>query len=497
MYHNSRVESWNQISSHLWTFFCRTPSPFSNLFIAFLWEDGRGRMGFVCRLLFDLEDAFFVWSNAGTKGRGKREIPGKTRRPTSSSVTIPTCENPDYNTCTGEFPRSITESTTVDMLHMNDILTGTVPSKAPATLNIEVFRADEGDRGENGAASECKGGRNGRYLETRRPAASYITIPTCENPGVTRPGIEPCLPLWETSSLTAQPPRPVMSQSVAVSRLVSRGKEKNGLGSCLVILGSYFRPISVLPRIMMVEGGGGGRIARLHGGMRIARSNRRGRAGRGEATSQEMKRQRAVSVVESLSEAGSTLTFVGAAVAERLACLPFTKANRVQSSVGPLPDFCMWESCRTTPLVGGFSRGPPVSLTLLFRHCSILTSLTLIDSQGLVVKGYASENSGMYFSFFTLSPDRASSLLGVYRRPESINHIELLIQRARRRVSSPLLTSCQHRLAYPANCCSLHATRTEKVSEQKQSGVAAPFITACSLSDWLLEALGTAHVIHC
>ncbi|KAJ8878658.1 hypothetical protein PR048_019241 [Dryococelus australis] len=30
------------------------------------------------------------------KGRGKREIPEKTRRPAASSGTIPTCENPDH-----------------------------------------------------------------------------------------------------------------------------------------------------------------------------------------------------------------------------------------------------------------------------------------------------------------------------------------------------------------------------------------------------------------
>ncbi|KAJ8865684.1 hypothetical protein PR048_033204 [Dryococelus australis] len=48
-----------------------------------------------------------------------------------------------------------------------------------------------------------------------------------------------------------------------------------------------------------------------------------------------------------------------ATVAERLACSPPTKANRVQSPAGS-PDFREWESCRTMPLVGGFSRGSPV-----------------------------------------------------------------------------------------------------------------------------------------
>ncbi|KAJ8888399.1 hypothetical protein PR048_007889 [Dryococelus australis] len=47
----------------------------------------------------------------------------------------------------------------------------------------------------------------------------------------------------------------------------------------------------------------------------------------------------------------------------RLACSPPTKAIRVQSPAGSL-DFCMWESCRTMPLAGGFSRRYPVSHTL-------------------------------------------------------------------------------------------------------------------------------------
>ncbi|KAJ8879993.1 hypothetical protein PR048_020614 [Dryococelus australis] len=60
--------------------------------------------------------------------------------------------------------------------------------------------------------------------------------------------------------------------------------------------------------------------------------------------------------------------------AERLACSPPTKANRVQSPAGPLPDFRNWEPCRTMPLVGGFSRGSPFSPASSIRRCSILTS---------------------------------------------------------------------------------------------------------------------------
>ncbi|KAJ8872518.1 hypothetical protein PR048_026124 [Dryococelus australis] len=72
----------------------------------------------------------------------------------------------------------------------------------------------------------------------------------------------------------------------------------------------------------------------------------------------------------------------GATVAERLARSPPTKANRVHSPAGS-PDFRKWESCRTMPLVGGFSRGSPVSPAPSFRRRSIFTSITLIGSQNL------------------------------------------------------------------------------------------------------------------
>ncbi|KAJ8880260.1 hypothetical protein PR048_016726 [Dryococelus australis] len=72
-------------------------------------------------------------------------------------------------------------------------------------------------------------------------------------------------------------------------------------------------------------------------------------------------------------------------VVSRLARSPPIKMNRVQSSVGS-PDFCKWESCRTMPLIGGFSRGYPVSPSPSFRRCSIFTSITLIGSQNLAIK---------------------------------------------------------------------------------------------------------------
>ncbi|KAJ8867209.1 hypothetical protein PR048_031004 [Dryococelus australis] len=74
-----------------------------------------------------------------------------------------------------------------------------------------------------------------------------------------------------------------------------------------------------------------------------------------------------------------------ATVSERFACSPPAKANRVQSPAGP-PGFRKWESCRTMPLVGGFSRGSPVFPAPSFRRRSIFTFITLIGSQDLAVK---------------------------------------------------------------------------------------------------------------
>ncbi|KAJ8878043.1 hypothetical protein PR048_022506 [Dryococelus australis] len=61
-------------------------------------------------------------------------------------------------------------------------------------------------------------------------------------------------------------------------------------------------------------------------------------------------------------------------IAERLYCSPPTKASPVRSLTDSFLHFRMWESCQTNPLAGGFPRGSPVSLALVFRCCSSLIS---------------------------------------------------------------------------------------------------------------------------
>ncbi|KAJ8872856.1 hypothetical protein PR048_026472 [Dryococelus australis] len=93
---------------------------------------------------------------------------------------------------------------------------GKLPRKwvsCEAGFNNKVFRADE---------DEIMAGKREILEETRVTAASFGTIPTRENPGVTRSGIETGSTWWEASSLTAQPSRthgwspPVLASSQRV-----------------------------------------------------------------------------------------------------------------------------------------------------------------------------------------------------------------------------------------------------------------------------------------
>ncbi|KAJ8876526.1 hypothetical protein PR048_020971, partial [Dryococelus australis] len=50
------------------------------------------------------------------------------------------------------------------------------------------------------------------------------------------------------------------------------------------------------------------------------------------------------------------------AVSSAVSLLTFQKGDPGSIPGRVTPEFCMWESCRTMPLVSGFSRGSPVSL---------------------------------------------------------------------------------------------------------------------------------------
>ncbi|KAJ8896212.1 hypothetical protein PR048_001555 [Dryococelus australis] len=66
-------------------------------------------------------------------------------------------------------------------------------------------------------------------------------------------------------------------------------------------------------------------------------------------------------------------------------CRVMPLANRVQSLAGSL-DFGKWELCWTMSLVGGFSRGSPISPTPSLRRHLLFTFIALIGSEDLAVK---------------------------------------------------------------------------------------------------------------
>ncbi|KAJ8874555.1 hypothetical protein PR048_025418 [Dryococelus australis] len=105
--------------------------------------------------------------------------------------------------------------------------------------------------------------------------------------------------------------------------------------------------------------------------------------------------------------------FLGATVAELLACSPSTKANRVQSQTGS-PDFRKWESCQTMPLAGGFFLRdfpfPHPSISTLLHthlnhphqvswpkslHFTHLSSPVWDDGEWIAVTGYGSLSGGV------------------------------------------------------------------------------------------------------
>ncbi|KAJ8866586.1 hypothetical protein PR048_032445 [Dryococelus australis] len=254
------------------------------------------------------------------------------------------------------------------------------------------------------AALEYRGGGTGHPRED--PSG---TIPTCENPGATLPGIEPGSPMWEAGVLTTTPPRP----------LKRRRGERKGSSSEIVKwnhviwdspgLSLWTRcrrlgPWLALPTVKspMVSSGPRGPVrtshpttfdlmlgkfdcgldtgSLLHDGafhINLLIDCHHGQNSLSCSTRPHGKKLQERWV---LTNGSDSLQDV-----KRLVRSPPTMANRLQSPAGS-QDFLMCESCRTMPLVGGFSRGSPVSPALSFRRCSILTSITLIDSQDLAVK---------------------------------------------------------------------------------------------------------------
>ncbi|KAJ8869036.1 hypothetical protein PR048_030587 [Dryococelus australis] len=180
------------------------------------------------------------------KGGGKREVTEKTRWPTASYGTIPTCGyagvtppgmEPGLPSCSlrsALAPRrsrpAIVLLAVANSLWEEPVLFPTGEHYSQMEYSRVSGANGPGDAGilRRGGSTfnlclwigkfhefrfESRWGFNEdeyeRAKKTRRPAASTDTIPTCENPGATPPGIEPGSLRWRASVLTTTLPRPL------------------------------------------------------------------------------------------------------------------------------------------------------------------------------------------------------------------------------------------------------------------------------------------------
>ncbi|KAJ8894726.1 hypothetical protein PR048_000033 [Dryococelus australis] len=88
-----------------------------------------------------------------------------------------------------------------------------------------------------------------RAEKTRRPAVSSSAIPTCENPGVTRPGIEPRSGWWEASSLTARQQRPLELSECRVDTRLSPDLRTSESGRTISLVGGFSRGSPITPAL--------------------------------------------------------------------------------------------------------------------------------------------------------------------------------------------------------------------------------------------------------
>ncbi|KAJ8875961.1 hypothetical protein PR048_023869 [Dryococelus australis] len=221
--------------------------------------------------------------------------------------------------------------------------------------------------------SSCQNLANSRLPELRRSRGIVRHDYHMRKSKVTRPGIEPGLPWWEASGLTARSPSPHCMNCQRLTRIrmlelqLFPAKHRSLCERFFTLfdLIQTFSRKTLLFKDIFKE---------LQ--FRIAVS-----------FFSEVKYKKSSDITEfrwlyrhslwnirnlSTPECFSPLaqTFWFPALEIRIDDSPHTNANQAR-----FPNFRMYESCQTMPLVGGFSRGSPVSPDLKFPRCSILSSL--------------------------------------------------------------------------------------------------------------------------
>ncbi|KAJ8875179.1 hypothetical protein PR048_023074 [Dryococelus australis] len=188
-----------------------------------------------------------------------------------------------------------------------------------------------------------RGGGNRR--SARKPADQRYRpalFPHAKIPGANPLGIEPGSPWWEASSLTTTPLRHILLSCVL-------GRDREGWLA--------LRATS-------------GKVGRLRRAVKFALKMRCARDSYSTIFPRVTQRR-----VAAVIEPSFPLRAVSLLASHEVD--PGSIPGRVT------PDFRKWESWRTILLVGGFSRGSPVSPALSFWSYSIFTTITRIGSQDL------------------------------------------------------------------------------------------------------------------
>ncbi|KAJ8872543.1 hypothetical protein PR048_026149 [Dryococelus australis] len=162
--------------------------------------DSKARRTFIAAGL-DLEGS--PYPDAGMKGRGETGDP-RENPPTNGIVRHDSHMRKSGVTCRGLNPDRLGVLIKANTDEVGDESPQVVRLEGRHTVHPPALQlySDDGVVIRGRGKRECP-------EKTRRSAASPGTIPTCENPGVTRPGIAHLPPRRTGFSLTAQPPRPL------------------------------------------------------------------------------------------------------------------------------------------------------------------------------------------------------------------------------------------------------------------------------------------------
>ncbi|KAJ8882340.1 hypothetical protein PR048_014142 [Dryococelus australis] len=195
-----------------------------------------------------------------------------------------------------------------------------------------------------------------------------------------------------------------------------------------------------------------------------------------------------------MEEGGDTqFNSFGAAVADRLACSPFTKANRVQFPAESLLNFRLWGSCRTMPFVGGFSRGSAVSPPFHSGAApyspqpplSALKTSLLKSRQNLFIHSFIHFNSSEACScsfIFSCSPRKLDRIcvLGAWMLEDAKGDLDMPV--------GCILTFTRKALIWQCASMRLSATLVHYDGEYASSGERVVRILTCSGKDASREA---------